>query len=111
MSSINREIFLDSRHTGKHLPGTPQMQRLLRRGRSAHVFNNEATMEKVAQAIIERGEFTGVIRGYERYGLFFAESIGYRISPEDGSSTPLFYGEVKIDAENRYHVIPRTRPS
>lgn len=111
MSSINREIFLDSRHASKHLPGTPQMQRLLRRGRSAHVFNNEATMERVAQAIIERGEFTGVIRGYERYGLFFAESIGYRISPEDGSSTPLFYGEVKIDAENRYHVIPRTRPS
>ncbi|MFN9173903.1 MAG: DUF6972 family protein [Synechocystis sp.] len=87
------------------------MQRLLRRGRSAHIFNNAATMERVAQAIIERGEFTGVIRGYERYGLFFAESIGYRISPEDSSSTLLFYGEVKIDAENRYHVIPRTRPS
>lgn len=111
MTGINRKIFLDSRHAGKHLPGTPQMQRLLRRGRSAHVFNNEATMERVAQAIIERGEFTGVIRGYERYGLFFAESIGYRISPEDASSTPLFYGEVKIDAENRYPIIPRTRPS
>ena len=111
MSGINHEIFLDSRHAVKHLPGTPQMQRLLRRGKSAHVFNNEATMERVAQTIIERGEFTGVTRGYERYGLFFAESIGYRISPEDGSSTPLFYGEVKIDAENRYHVIPRTRLS
>ena len=23
----------------------------------------------------------------------------------------LFYGEVKVDADNRYHVIPRTRPS
>ncbi len=68
-------------------------------------------MERVAQAIIERGEFTGGIRGYERYGLFFSESIGYRISPEGSSSTLLFYGEVKIDAENRYHVIPRTRPS
>ncbi|WP_216351444.1 hypothetical protein [Leptolyngbya sp. 'hensonii'] len=68
-------------------------------------------MERVAQAIIEGGEFTGVIRGYERYGLYFTEAIGYRINPEDGSSTTLFYGEVKIDAENRYHVIPRTRPS
>ncbi|WP_442937806.1 DUF6972 family protein [Nostoc sp.] len=28
----------------------------------------------------------------------------------DGSSIPLFYAEVKIDAENRYHVIPRTQP-
>jgi hypothetical protein len=111
MSGIDREIILDPRHIAKHLPGTPQVQRLLRRGRSTHVFNNAATIERVAQAIIERGEFTGVIRGYERYDLFFTEPIGHRITPEDGSSTPLFYGEVKIDAENRYHVIPRTRPS
>jgi hypothetical protein len=111
MSGIDREIVLDPRHIAKHISGTPQVRHLLRRSRSAHVFNNAATMERVAQAIIERGEFTGVIRGYERYGLFFADSIGYRISPNDGSNTPLFYGEVKIDAENRYHVIPRTRPS
>ena len=111
MSGINREIVPDSRHIAKHLPGTPQVQRLLRRGRSAHVFNNEATMERVAQAIIERGEFTGIIRGYERYGLFFPDAIGYRISPDDGSSTRLFYGEVKIDTQNRYQVNPRTRPS
>jgi hypothetical protein len=68
-------------------------------------------MERVAQAIIEKGEFTGVIRGYDRHGLFFVDSIGYRISPNDGATKPLFYGEVKIDAENRYHAIPRTRPS
>lgn len=111
MSGIDREIILDARHIAKHLPETSQVERLLRRGRSAHVFNNAATMEKVAQAIIERGEFTGVVRGYERYGLFFAEAIGYRINPDDASSVPLFYGEVKIDAENRYHAIPRTRPS
>jgi hypothetical protein len=61
MSGIGREIVLDSRHIAKHIPGTPQAQRLIRRGRSAHVFNNTATMESVAQAIIERGEFTGVI--------------------------------------------------
>jgi hypothetical protein len=32
-------------------------------------------MERVAQAIIASGEFTGSIRGYERYGLFFAEPL------------------------------------
>jgi len=111
MNGIDREIVLDSRHIAKHLPGTPQLQRLLKRGKSAHVFNDEATMERVAQAIMEQGEFTGVIRGYERYGLFFGDAIGYRISPEEDSSTLLFYGEVKIDAEDRYHVTPRTRPS
>ncbi len=110
MSGIEREIILDSRHISKHLPDTPQMQRLLSRGRAAHVFNDEATMNRVAQIVIEIGEYTGIVRGYERYGLFFAEAVGYRISP-DGSTIPLFYVEVKIDAENRYHVTPRTRPS
>ncbi|WP_445304925.1 MULTISPECIES: DUF6972 family protein [unclassified Microcoleus] len=39
---------------------------------------------------------------------FFAESIGYRVDP-DGSRLLLYYGEIKVDAENRYHVTPRTR--
>lgn len=67
-------------------------------------------MDRVAQAIIERGEYIGIVREYERYGLLFTESIGYRIDP-NGLTALLFYGEVKIDAENRYHVIPRTRSS
>ncbi|MFO0143361.1 MAG: DUF6972 family protein, partial [Aphanizomenon sp.] len=29
--------------------------------------------------------------------------MGYRISP-DGSSIPLYYGEIKINADNQYHV-------
>jgi hypothetical protein len=95
MSGIDREIILEPRHTAKHLPDTPPVRRLLKRGRSAHVFNDQATMDKVAHTIMERGEFTGLVRGYERYGLFFTEPIGYRIRPEDGSRTLLFYGEVK----------------
>ena len=81
---------------------------MLNKGRAAHVFHNEATMNQVAQAIIEDGEFTGKIRGYDRYGMFFVESIGYRVDP-DGSHLSLYYGEIKVDAENRYHVTPRSR--
>ena len=92
MSGINRQITLDSKY----------------KGRAAHVFNNEATMNQVAQAIIEDGEFTGRIRGYDRYGMFFVESIGYRVDP-DGSHLLLYYGEIKVDAENRYHATPRSR--
>ncbi len=108
MSGINRQITLDSKHIAKHLPDTPQMRRLLNKGRAAHVFNNEATMNQVAQAIIENGGFTGTIRGYDRYGMFFVESIGYRVDP-DGSHLSLYYGEIKVDAENRYHATPRSR--
>jgi hypothetical protein len=64
----------------------------------------------VRKSIIERGDYTGSARGYDRYGLLFTTAIVLRISP-DGSTIPLFYGEVKIDADNRYHPIPRTRPS
>ena len=108
MSAIDREIFLDVRHLPKHLPNTSQAQRLLNRGQAVHVFNNEETMFRVVRAIIEKGEYTGNTRNYERYGLMFAEAIGLRLDP-DGTSIPLFYGEVKIDANNRYHPIPRTR--
>nr|WP_228060331.1 MULTISPECIES: hypothetical protein [unclassified Coleofasciculus] len=83
MSGIDRDIILDLRHIAKHLPNTTQVQRLLRRGRSAHVFNDEATMDRIAQAIIETGEYTGIIRGYERYGLFFTEPIEGRLSASD----------------------------
>ncbi|MTJ49797.1 hypothetical protein [Dolichospermum sp. UHCC 0259] len=109
MSGIEKELTLDTRHIAKHLPDTPQMQRLLQREGFVHVFNDEATMLRVAQAIIENGEFTGIIRNHERYGLYFASAIGYRIDI-NGSQIPLHYGEIKLTGD-KYHVIPRTRPS
>jgi hypothetical protein len=109
MSGIARDIQLDTRHIAKHLPNIPQMQKLLQQEGYAHVFNDEITLQEVAQAIIESGEFTGNIRGHDRYGLFFLESIGYRIDTDD-NRIPLYYGEIKVKG-NRYHVIPRTRPS
>lgn len=109
MSGINRELTLDLKHIAKHLPNTPQMQRILQQEGSVHVFNDEATMARVAQVILKNGEFTGAIRGHERYGLYFSDAIGYRIG-EDGSSIPLYYGEMKVKGD-KYHVIPRTKPS
>jgi hypothetical protein len=110
MSGIERKITLDHWHIAKHLPNTAQSNRFLRRGRSAHVFTDEDTLMRVAQAIILGGNHTGFARGYDRYGLMFTERIGVRIAP-DGSTLPLFYGEVKIDADDKYHPVPRTRPS
>jgi hypothetical protein len=52
MSGIDREITPDRRHLAKHLPNAPQSNRLLQRGRSAHIFNDEDTLFRVAQAII-----------------------------------------------------------
>jgi hypothetical protein len=109
MSGISRDIQLDTKHIFKHLPNTPQMQTLLQQEGCAHVFNDEMTLRRVAQSIIEGGEFTGTIRGHDRYGLFFPEPIGYRIDADD-NCLPLHYGEIKVKG-TRYHVIPRTKPS
>jgi hypothetical protein len=106
---INRQLTLDHRHVAKHLPDTPQMQKLLEREGSVHLFNDRTTLETVAEAILQNGEFTGTIRGHDRYGLYFTEPIGYRLDA-DGNRIPLYYGEMKIKGDN-YHVIPRTHPS
>ena len=95
MSLIDRELTLDTRHVAKHLPDTYQMQRLLQKEGSVHVFNDETTLSMVTQAIIEKGEFTGVVRGHERYGLYFVEPVGYRVSV-DSSRIPLYYAEIKV---------------
>jgi len=108
MTGINRELSIDTKHIAKHLPDTPQMQKLLQQEGSVHIFNDRATMENVAQAIIANGEFIGVIRGHERYGLYFPDPIGYRLDSD--RRIPLYYGEIKIKGD-KYHVIPRTKPS
>jgi hypothetical protein len=115
MSGIERDITPDSRTSliDRHLPNTPQVQRLLRREGRAHVFNDRETLELVTQAIIAGGERTGAEDeedDYERYGLYFSEAIGYIIRA-DGSQTPLYYGEIKIvKITGEYHAIPRTSP-
>jgi hypothetical protein len=115
MSGIDRYVTPDPRPSliDRHLPNTPQVQRLLRREGRVHVFNDRETLERVTQAIIMGGERTGIEDeddDYERYGLYFSEPIGYIIRI-DGSQTPLYYGEIKIvKTTGEYHAIPRTRP-
>lgn len=62
MSLIDRELTLDTKHIAKHLLDTPQMEQLLQKEGSVHIFNDEATMKAVAQAIIEKGEWTRTLR-------------------------------------------------
>lgn len=88
MSGIDRELILDWRHVSKHLPDTPQMQKLLEREGSVHLFNDLATLERVVEAIRQNGEFTGTLRGHDRYGLYFTTAIGYRLDA-DGNQMPL----------------------
>ncbi|NEN91861.1 MAG: hypothetical protein F6K48_24335 [Okeania sp. SIO3H1] len=115
MSGIDREIYLETRTSliDKHLPGTEKSQRELETEGIVYLFSDRETMERVASEILNRGERTGaedIADKYERYGLFFAQPIGY-ILKSDGTQIPLYYGEIKIKkTTGKYHVIPRTRP-
>jgi hypothetical protein len=115
MSGIDRDITPDPRPSliDRHLPNTPQVQRLLQREGRAHVFSDLDTLKRVTQSIIAGGERTGIEDegdDYERYGLYFSEPIGYIIKA-DGSQIPLYYGEIKIvKTTGEYHAIPRTSP-
>ncbi|MEH1910560.1 DUF6972 family protein [Nostoc sp.] len=62
MSGIDRNITPDRRPSlvDRHLPNTPQVQRLLQREDRAHVFSDRETLEQVTQAIIKSGERTGI---------------------------------------------------
>lgn len=62
MSGIDRVIIPDPRPTliDRHLPNTPQVQRLLRREGRAHIFNDLETLKRVTQAVITGGEQTGI---------------------------------------------------
>jgi hypothetical protein len=98
---------ISPKYLDKHLPNTATSNNVLRKEGSNHVFNNRETLSKVESEILKRGEYTGNIRGTDRYGLRFDEPIGYRISA-DGKTVPLDYAEMKVYSDGRYHIIPRT---
>lgn len=67
---IDLDLTLDSRHLAKHLPNTPQTQKPLEREGSVHLFRDRATLETIAEAILQNSEFTGTIRGHgSRLGI------------------------------------------
>ncbi len=103
------DLIPDLKHIHKHLPDTTQMQWEIRQHGDTHVFLSREMMEYVTQEILQRGQFTGLVRGFERFGLEFDHIIGYRIDAEN-RQIPLYYGGMKIRG-GKYHVIPRVRPS
>ena len=83
-------LAYELKHLNKHLPDTPESLRLIQKEGSAHVFNDKAALSQVEQAILEKGESLGTVRGWERYGLRFDEPIGFRIDA-NGNKIPLYY--------------------
>jgi hypothetical protein len=103
-----QEIEIDKlKNLAEHLPGTPQSNKLIRKEGKAHVFHDVDTMETVVREISDHGEYTGNVRGWDRYSLEFPEPVGKQVRA-DGSELPLHVGELKIK-DGKYHPVPRTK--
>jgi hypothetical protein len=98
----------------KHFEGTLEANRVLKNDGAAHLFNDTKTYSTVESQLFKKGNFTGITdqgsRSWARIGLRFDNPIGFRLS-QNGTRTPLFYGELKLDLNtNLYHIVPRTGP-
>ncbi|HKP37905.1 MAG TPA: RHS repeat-associated core domain-containing protein, partial [Pyrinomonadaceae bacterium] len=91
----------------KHIAGTAEAEKTAAAG-AAHVFNDLSTFSRVESEIFARGIYTGSRGGVHRYGLLFDEPIGLRID-RAGNTTTLNYGQLKLNDNGLYHVIPRAK--
>jgi len=104
-------LAYELKYLDRHLPNTPDSSRVIDREGAAHVFTDMETLSRVEGAILREGQYSGTVRGWERYGMRFEEPIGHRIDGA-GNTIPLHYGEMKINPQTgAYHVIPRTGAS
>jgi RHS repeat-associated protein len=95
----------------RHLPGTAAATRAVAKDQlGAFVFKDLSTLSRVEAQIFARGEYTGTVRQWERFGVRFDEQIGTQIR-KDGTTTALHYGEMKIRSNGLYHIAPRTGPA
>lgn len=60
-----------------------------------------ATLSKAENILLQKRNYLGNVRGWERYGYKFENPIGF-----DGSKASLDYGEIK-PKNGLYHIIPR----
>jgi|GEM_PF-2381953 len=69
-------------------------------------FNDDATRQRVARTIMEHAQCTGVIRGRERWGLYFDEPIGQLLGA-GVDAQPLRYAEMKVIDDRGYLLAKR----
>jgi RHS repeat-associated protein len=107
---VRDEAYTASRHT----MGGSQVQRALRRGEEAHVFNESVDLSQLEGRVWSEGFYQGEIRGWHRWYLHTDSPIGRRVQA-GRQDVALSTVEVKarLVGENvwEYHLVPRSRPA
>jgi hypothetical protein len=98
----------------KHTAAGSSAMRDIRRGRSAHVFNEGINFETLISNVWTEGQYIGVLdRDKDQYQRFVWKSptaIGIRLQT-DQPDVLLHWVEIKVNPKGKYHLVPRTRPA
>jgi len=104
----------DAYTASRHASGGRIVERDLRRGREAHVFNDDVDLIDLEQKVWTEGTSHGVVRGWDRFTYRSETPIGTRIqtgSPDVPLHVVEVKGRLRSDGVWEYHLAPRPRPA
>ncbi|NJK64935.1 MAG: hypothetical protein HC921_21520 [Synechococcaceae cyanobacterium SM2_3_1] len=108
-----KQELLDSNERLISLEGlqASEVYEILRSQRVIYVYISESVRIKVIQTLLSESrlhpENVFIERGYEKYGRYFSDLIGYRIELS-GSNKRLYYGQIKMIEGELISSTPRT---
>ncbi len=97
----------------KHTRDGSEVRRDLKRGREAHIFNDNIDLSALEQKVWVKGFYAGEFRRYHRWVYISPTQIGLRIQNER-DNVPLYVVEIKGEYRGDrlvYHLDPRARAS
>ncbi|WP_437728376.1 DUF6972 family protein [Sorangium sp. So ce861] len=96
----------------RHTRSGSAVQRDLRRGRDAHVFNDDVDLAALERMVWTEGKFHGEVREHMRFTWESPVPIGKRVQ-NGRPDVDLYVVEIKVkmgsDGTWQYHLVPRTR--
>lgn len=107
LNAVRNDAYTISRHT---INGG-QVQRDLRRGREAHIFNENENLSTLENNVWAGGIYQGKVRGWYRWTYLSETPIGRRIQTGK-PDVELYAVEIKgrfRDSRLEYHLVPRLR--
>ena len=116
---IVKAVRDDAYTASRHLRDGKDVEKSLRKGREAHIFNDVNDLTLLEQRVWTEGQYVGQTPGqshranFERFSWWSDAPIGTRI--QNGKpDTPLHWVEIKgkmIDGDWVYHLVPRSKPA
>ena len=116
--AITKAVRDDAYTAARHLRGGRDVEKSLRKGKEAHVFNDGVDLKALEQRVWTEGRYAGRVGAgrraeFDRFVWRSDTPIGTRI--QDGKpDVPLHWVEIEgkiVNGDWAYHLVPRPRPA